>query len=90
VSIKDKFAAFIEKIMSDIPFDMSYVLRVTTKHMRQSIDVSIRKTFARVKDFDGDAEKSREVFNTLSILHQLRKQLDDFQSANVDSFRGKQ
>ena len=68
------------------PFTKSHVLRLTTKNMRRHIDVSIRKTFERVKDFEGDQEKSKEVFETLSVLHQMRKSLDDFQNANSEEF----
>jgi len=55
--------------------------------MRRHIDVSIRKTFDRVKDFEGDREKSQEVFETLSILHTMRKNLDDFQAAYSENFK---
>ena len=70
------------------PFSMGYVLRTTAKHMRKSIDISIRKTFERIAEFDGDQEKSQEVFKTLSILHTMRKQLDDFQASNLEEFKG--
>lgn len=70
------------------PFSMGYVLRTTAKHMRKSIDISIRKTFERVAEFDGNQEKSQEVFHTLSFLHTMRKQLDDFQSKNSENFKG--
>ena len=75
------------------PFSMGYVLRTTAKHMRKSIDISIRKTFERVEEFseageNPDAEKSREVFNTLSFLHAMRKQLDDFQAKHSENFKG--
>jgi len=66
---------------------MGYVLRTTAKHMRKSIDISIRKTFERVEEF-GDGPKAKEVFETLSFLHTMRKQLDDFQQANQNQFRG--
>lgn len=69
------------------PFSQGYVLRTTAKHMRKSIDISIRKTFERIKEFEGNQEKSQEVFNTLAHLHTMRKQLDDFQQANQDQFR---
>ena len=67
---------------------MGYVLRATAKHMRKSIDISIRKTFERVAEFADDQEKSREVFNTLSFLHTMRKQLDDFQKQYSENFKG--
>ena len=70
------------------PFSQGFVLRTTAKHMRKSIDISIRKTFERVAEFDGDQEKSREVFETLSVLHKMRKQLDDFQASNSTTFKG--
>lgn len=56
--------------------------------MRKSIDISIRKTFERVKEFEPDTDKAKEVFITLSILHQMRKNLDDFQALNSDNFKG--
>ena len=72
---------------------MGYVLRTTAKHMRKSIDISIRKTFERVGEFAEDGstpnkEKSKEIFETLAHLHRMRKQLDDFQSENSESFKG--
>ena len=69
------------------PFSMGYVLRTTAKNMRKSIDISIRKTFERVSEFSDDRDKSSEVFKTLSILHTMRKNLDDFQASYSDSFK---
>lgn len=73
--------------MSDKPFNMSYVLKTTAKHMRKSIDISIRKTFERHAEFAG-TEKAPEVFQTLAVLHMMRKQLDDFQAHHADNFKG--
>lgn len=73
--------------MKENPFDMSYVLRATAKHMRKSIDISIRKTFERLPEFMSDEVKSKEVFKTLAVLHTMRKQLDDFQASNNECFR---
>lgn len=69
------------------PFSMGYVLRTTAKHMRKSIDISIRKTFERVPEFANDQQKSQEVFQTLAFLHTMRKQLDDFQAQHSDNFK---
>lgn len=69
------------------PFSMGYVLRTTAKHMRKSIDISIRKTYERIQEFEGDQAKSQEIFKTLAQLHAMRKQLDDFQLANKEQFR---
>jgi hypothetical protein len=70
------------------PFSQTYVLRTTAKHMRKSIDISIRKTFERIGEFGGNQEKSREVFGTLAMLHSMRKGLDDFQLDNKQAFSG--
>jgi len=70
------------------PFTRGYVLKTTAKHMRKSIDISIRKTFERIAQFDGNKEKSKEVFETLSVLHAMRKLLDDFQLNNQEIFKG--
>jgi hypothetical protein len=77
-------------IMDEIvkPFSMGYVLRTTAKHMRKSIDISIRKTFERMTEFQNDTEKSSEVFKTLAMLHTMRKQLDDFQNYHSENFKG--
>jgi len=61
------------------PFDMSYVIKTTVKHMRKDIDISIRKTFDRISEFAGDREKSEEIFRTLAHLHSMRKQMDVMQ-----------
>jgi gas vesicle protein len=74
--------------ISSKPFSQGYVLRTTAKHMRKSIDISIRKTFERIKEFADNQEKSQEVFKTLSQLHSLRKQVDDFQLVNKEEFNG--
>lgn len=70
------------------PFSMGYVLRTTAKHMRKSIDISIRKTFAHMDSSSERPEKATEVFQTLSALHSMRKQLDDFQAAHAKDFKG--
>jgi hypothetical protein len=74
--------------MENKPFSMGYVLRTTAKHMRKSIDISIRKTFERISEFDGNQAKSEEIFKTLAVLHTMRKQLDDFQASNSEDFKG--
>jgi hypothetical protein len=78
----DKIPATDEK-----PFSQGYVLRTTAKHMRKAIDVSIRKTFERVGEFANDPVKSAEVFKTLSSLHTMRRNLDDFQATNAEDFK---
>lgn len=77
----------MDQEQSTKPFSQGYVLRTTAKHMRKSIDISIRKTFERVAEFANDPQKSKEVFQTLSFLHIMRKQLDDFQAQNSETFK---
>jgi hypothetical protein len=70
----------MENITENRPFDMGYVLRTTVKHIRKSIEISIRKTFERIPEFANDREKSEEIFKTLAMLHSMKKQVDDFQT----------
>lgn len=72
--------------MTDVPFSTAYVMKATTKHMRRSVDISIRKTNNRWKEFKDDPEKSKEVMLTLMRLHELRALLDDYQKVNKDIF----
>jgi len=64
-------------------------MRTTFRHMRRSVDISIRKSFERFKDFDNDSEIGREIMETLSLLHTVRKLLDDFQEQNQELFSEK-
>jgi hypothetical protein len=73
--------------MENKPFSMGYVLRKTAKHMRRSIDISIRKTFERLPEFETRQDKASEVFKTLSVLHAMRRQLDEFQANNSGDFK---
>jgi hypothetical protein len=53
--------------------------------MRKCVDISIRKTFERIGEFAEHPEISKEIFVTLSNLHQMRKQLDVFQNNNPEN-----
>lgn len=68
------------------PFSKAFVLKTTSRHMRRSIDISIRKSFDRMSDFKDDAIKRQEIFETLDVLHKMRKLLDDFQEHNAHLF----
>ena len=59
-------------------FNKYYVLRITSMHIKKAIDNSIRKTYSRLSD----AENKQEVFETLDVLHKIRKLMEDFESAN--------
>lgn len=78
---------FEENIMSEAkkPFSSEYVLRTTAKHMRKSIEISIKKTSERIAEFSDDQQMSAEILKTLSMLHQMRKQIDDFQHQNSEN-----
>lgn len=64
--------------MVDKPFNKYYVLRITSLHIKKSIDTSIRKTYDRLKD----VEDKQQVFETLDVLHKIRKMMEDFESNN--------
>ena len=67
-------------------FSKSFVMKTTFRHMRRSIDISIRKSFERFQDFDKNSDMGREIMETLSVLHTVRKVLDDFQENNKQLF----
>ena len=71
------------------PFSKSFVMRTTFRHMRRSVDISIRKSFERFQDFDQNSKIGREIMETLSTLHTVRKLLDDFQANNPELFTDK-
>ena len=70
-------------------FTKDYVLKLTARHMRRSIDLSIGKTFDRIEEFAGDQKASAEIFETLSHLHQMRRMLDEYQRVHAAAFGGK-
>jgi hypothetical protein len=75
--------------MSDKPFSKTFVMRTTFRHMRRSVDISIRKSFERFQDFDEGSREGKECLETLSVLHTVRKMLDDFQANNPELFTEK-
>jgi len=75
--------------MTDKPFSKSFVMRTTFRHMRRSVDISIRKSFERFKDFEDGSVEGKDCLETLSVLHQVRKLLDDFQVNNQELFTEK-
>lgn len=68
------------------PFSKSFVMRTTLRHMKKSIEISINKSFDRLKDFENDSDTGREIIETLSVLHTLNKILDEFQVNNRHLF----
>ena len=65
------------------PFNKFYVLRITSLHIKKAIDTSIRKTYDRMKDVQNKAE----VFETLDVLHKVRKLMEDFESNNKHLYK---
>jgi uncharacterized protein YoxC len=65
------------------PFNKYYVLRITSLHIKKAIDTSIRKTYERLKDVTSKVE----VFETLDVLHKIRKLMEDFESNNKHLYK---
>ena len=65
-------------------------MRTTFRHMRRSVDISIRKSFERFQDFENDSDTGKEIMETLSVLHTVRKIMDDFQEENSHLFTDKE
>lgn len=72
------------------PFSKAFVMRTTFKHMVRSTDISIAKSFERLKDFPGDSKMGTEIMETLSVLHTVRKMLNDFEEHNKHLFTDSQ
>ena len=72
------------------PFSKSFVMRTTLRHMKKSIEISINKSFDRLKDFDSDSLMGKEIIETLSVLHTLNKIVDEFQISNRHLFVDKE
>ena len=70
------------------PFSKDYVIRITARHMKKSIDISLKKTVERIGEFSEDKEKSVEIFETLSFLHDMKRQIDEFQNQCAEQFKG--
>ena len=60
------------------PFSRDFVIRTTVKHQKKCIDISIQKTVDRISEFEGDPVKSKELIVTLSVLHNMRRQIEGF------------
>lgn len=54
--------------------------------MKRSIEISISKSFERLKDFENDSDTGKEIIETLSVLHTLTKVLEEFQDNNKHLF----
>ncbi len=71
-----------------VPFDKHYVMKTTFRHMINSINISIDKTFSRLKEFEDNAPKTAEALSVLSELHSVRKSLEEYQRVNPNLFKG--
>jgi len=63
-------------------FTRAFVIKHTKFFMKRpltkvlvAIDRSIEYAFSRVPEFEGDIDKSNEVFQTLADLHELRRKV---------------
>ena len=50
------------------PFSKSFVMNTTVTHMQRAIGISVNKSFARFKEFEGDSIKGTEIMETMSAL----------------------
>jgi len=63
------------------PFNKDYVISLTLRNMKNDIEFSISKTLSRVSEFEGDAVKSMELMQTLSILHEMKRDIEKMNAA---------
>ena len=66
------------------PFSNDYVIRETLRHMQRSVSISTQKTIARLEEFQGDSERTKEVMQTLHNLSRLNKLIEEIKENNHD------
>jgi hypothetical protein len=72
--------------MNNKPFTKAFVLKTTLQNMRNMVDLSMRKTVARLSDFPDDKEKKLEVLATLASLDQFHKVIQEIYDNNIELF----
>lgn len=72
--------------MNMTPFTQAFVIKTTLQNMKNMVDLSMRKTVARLGDFTDDPEKRVEVLNTLASLDKIHKTIDAIYEHNVELF----
>lgn len=68
-------------------FSGAYVMKVTFHHMIRAVDISLRKTIARLDEFDDDGNEGEEVLKTLSNLSRMREDLVKIMDNNPELFQ---
>ena len=61
--------------MSQAAFSHQYVMRATIFHMQERIQASVTKTMSRVEELSDDPDSAKELFMTLTALHNLNNYL---------------
>lgn len=52
-------------------FTYEYVIGTTLRKMLRAVRISLNKTVSRVKEFEGDNEKSQEILRTILKLNEF-------------------
>lgn len=71
-------------------FDDVYVMNVTLEHMTRAVDISIRKTIARLDEFGqrpGPNKDGDKIMRTLSHLNHLKRTLNTYVEMNPQVFK---
>mgnify|MGYP003320492285 CR=1 FL=1 len=69
--------------MDNKPFNKYYVLRITSLHIKKSIDTSIRKTYDRLKDVETDEVFKPAYLDTKRIENTVRMLAEKGVSINL-------
>jgi hypothetical protein len=62
------------------PYDKYYVIDRTLENIRAAIEFSTKKTMMRNIEFQDDPVKQKEIMDTLVLLGELHKILDNFEA----------
>lgn len=57
------------------PFSKEYVINITKRNIIRAIELSFKMSAERVQEFEGNHEKSNELFITMSELQGMKKQV---------------
>lgn len=57
------------------PFSKEYVINITKRNIVRAIELSFKMSAERVQEFEGNHDKSHELFVTMSELQGMKKQV---------------
>ena len=66
---------YLESMSMSRPFCKEFVIEKTFLHIMRAVTISLDKVVSRIREFEGDSDKSKEILQTLALLQSLQEQL---------------